>query len=497
MELTLTPEEALRQVFGPAFEQLNGIVDSVAKGDADGWTHDKMESWVGEKGRELKRLVLQGMFDARRLRETKHTVVVGADRIERTERRDRTRVLATPVGEVKVTRIAYSAPEEGSLMPLDAELALPAGLYSDGMKKEGALEVIRGSFEDAQRSITRHTGVEIPKRQLIALVRSAATDFEDFYRRQYVVPEEALGADSLLIMSCDGKGVVMRPEGLRDATREAAEAATHKLKGRLSKGEKTNRKRMATVATVYDITPLVRQPEEILDPEAEAPARPRPTNKRVWARLDVSMDQVVKDLFDEADRRDPSRKRRWVALVDGANHQLKLIRREARRRKVELTIVVDLIHVLEYLWRAAWDFFEEGDIAAEGWVVERALEVLRGKAPFVAAGIRRSATLRQLEKRKNADECADYLLRKKEFLRYDEALSAGLPIATGVIEGACRHLVKDRMDITGARWGLDGGEAVLRLRSLWSSGDFDAYWEFHLEQTHDRNYGDDYVLLAA
>jgi hypothetical protein len=138
-----------------------------------------------------------------------------------------------------------------------------------------------------------------------------------------------------------------------------------------------------------------------------------------------------------------------------------------------------------------------GDPAAEGWVLERGREVLRGKASLVAAGIRRSATLRRLAQRKSADECADYLLRKKAFLRYDEALATGLPIATGVIEGACRHLVKDRMDITGARWGLDGGEAVLRLRSLRSSGDFDTYWEFHLNRARDRTYGDDYALIAA
>ena len=123
-------------------------------------------------------------------------------------------------------------------------------------------------------------------------------------------------------------------------------------------------------------------------------------------------------------------------------------------------------------------------------MLPRLLEILRGKAGYVAGGMRRSATLQSLTtaERKPVDECADYLLHYAPFLKYDEALAAGLPIATGVIEGACRHLVKDRMNVTGARWSLDGGEAVLRLRALRSSGDFDDYWKFHEIREYERNH---------
>jgi len=86
------------------------------------------------------------------------------------------------------------------------------------------------------------------------------------------------------------------------------------------------------------------------------------------------------------------------------------------------------------------------------------------------------------------DKCANYLLKYAEFLRYDQYLVSGLPIATGVIEGACRHLIKDRMDLTGARWSLQGAEAVLRLRSLRSSGDFEEYWRFHEKEELERNH---------
>jgi hypothetical protein len=81
------------------------------------------------------------------------------------------------------------------------------------------------------------------------------------------------------------------------------------------------------------------------------------------------------------------------------------------------------------------------------------------------------------------------LLKNKERFDYATALANGWPIATGIIEGACRHLVKDRMDLTGARWSLDGAEAVLRLRSLRTSGDFEEYMAFHHRQERQRNYG--------
>ena len=148
---------------------------------------------------------------------------------------------------------------------------------------------------------------------------------------------------------------------------------------------------------------------------------------------------------------------------------------------MQTTIILDFIHVLEYLWKAAFCFCESGSQQAQQWVRERGLRILQGKSSDVAAGIRRSATLQQLSSsaREKVDKCADYLLKNRAYLHYDQYLLNGYPIATGVIEGACRHLIKDRMDITGARWRLDRAEAVLRIRALRSSGDFDEYWSFH------------------
>lgn len=180
---------------------------------------------------------------------------------------------------------------------------------------------------------------------------------------------------------------------------------------------------------------------------------------------------------------------RLVVLVDG-NNQIDRVKKEAKKRKVKVTIVIDLVHVIEYLWSAAWCFFDEGDPAAERWVAEKTLAVLEGKAGIIAASIRRKATRLGLpeEKRAKADRTADHLLAKRPHLDYPTALANGWPIATGVIEGARCHLVKDRTDITGARWGLEGAEAVLTLRALRSNGDFDDYWNYHLARERHRNH---------
>ncbi len=144
---------------------------------------------------------------------------------------------------------------------------------------------------------------------------------------------------------------------------------------------------------------------------------------------------------------------------------------------------------LEYLWKAGWCFFEKGDDTIEGWITERAVNILNGNCSQVAKGIRLSATKQGIVNRENIDKCADYLLKNKDRLQYGEALKSGFPIASGVIEGACRHLINDRLDITGARWSLNGAEAILKLRSFKSSGDFDVYWKFYKKESKQRNYG--------
>jgi hypothetical protein len=488
---------AVVDAYTPAREKFEEVVVHIQSDEVQAMSHSEFERELEAKGRELLRTLYQGYLDSRGPGASSGPVV-GVDGLERTKQRVQERTLTTVFGDVRVTRVGYGAEGVESLRPLDAELNLPKEQYSLQVRKRLAEEAAKGSFEEAAETVKRTTGAEVPKRQVEELVQRAAQDFEAFYQqRKQESPAEAEG--SILVLSTDGKGVVMRKEDLREQTRKAAEERAHKMDKRLSPGEKRNAKRMATVAAVYTIEPFVRTPQDVVRELAPArelqPHRPKPENKRVWASLEQTPEQVIEEGFREARHRDPKQEKKWVALVDGNEQQLRILKRMAKQFGVVLVVVLDVIHVLEYLWKAGFAFHPDGGSALQSWVSERFLQILQGRASLVAAGMRRSVTMRAWDAARRAavDQCADYLLKYSAYLDYDKYLADGLPIATGVIEGACRHLIKDRMDITGARWSLNGAEAVLRLRALRSSGDFDDYWRFHESQEHERNHASRYA----
>jgi len=490
--------------FAPARQSFEEMVGWLEGTESASLTHADLEDQVERRGRELQRLMLQDHLDLRALREQRVEAVDVKGTVHTNVEPHHRRHLATVVGTVVVERLAYRHLGAPNLHPADAALNLPAELHSHGLRRLAAIESTRGSFDDASQAVERSTGVAVAKRQVESLTATAATDVEEFYATRAPEPDTS---DDVVVISVDGKGIVMRPDALREATAKAAGAATPKLGCRLSKGEKRYRKRMAEVGAVYDLAPVARTPADVLaskhNDDVPPPPAPKATGKWVTASVARDAADVVARVFAEAERRDPGHQRCWVALVDGNNHQIDRINAEAENRGLKATILVDLIHVMEYIWGAAWCFFAEGDRSAEDWVRDKTLAVLEGNARDVAAGIRRRATTARLakERRKKADACATYLTNKAPYLDYPTALAAGWPIATGIIEGTCRYLVADRMDITGARWSVDGAEAVLKLRAVRSNGDFDDYWAFHLDherqRVHKSRYADGEIPLAA
>jgi hypothetical protein len=462
----LAQTERVVDPFEPGREMFDHLVEYLQSDEVHGMKHSDLERELEKQSCELMRRLLQGYLDSRVPGEAAEPVR-DAQGDERIEKREHERDLETVFGTVSVERTGYLAEGAKSLHPLDGELNLPLERYSHEVRHRVAEEAAKNSFDETVESLHRHTGAHVPKRQAEELVVRAAQDFDAFYAEREAAAQTNEESGSILVLTSDGKGVVMRRQDLREATRKAAERRRHKLTKRLSKGEKKNAKRMATVASVYTIAPHVRAPHRVARIMAPVHGtskqrRPRPEHKRVWASLEKEPEEVIDQAFREAARRDPDKEKAWVAVVDGNPHQLRLFKKYARRYGVTLTIVLDVIHVLGYLWKAGRAF---------------------------------SATLRELDttKRKPVDTCADYLLKYKKHLAYDVYLAKGFPIATGVIEGACRHLIKDRMDLTGARWSLKGAEAVLRLRALRSSQDFDEYWVFHENHEHERNHADHYA----
>jgi hypothetical protein len=453
--------------------------------------HAELESLIEVEGREVLRSLLEEVIQLRGPGDI-GPAIDGTDGISRTHRRLRAISIKTIFGEVEIERMVYGKPGSDSLAPKEAVLNLPEKSYSHGIEQRMAKEVAKSSFDEAVDAVKTQTGVLVPKRQAEEIVKNAAQDFDTFYQeREKAALRRITKANELLALTTDGKGITMLKDGLREATRKRAEETSHKLKTRLSKGEKKNAKRMAQVASVYSIGRHERTAADILN--RTATNAPKPEAKRVWASLAHEQATVIDHMFDEAHRRDPRQSRPWVVLVDGQVYQLNLINSALDERNLKATIVLDLIHVIEYLWKASRDFHREGTTEGEAWVKRYLAMILDGKAALVAAAIRRSATRQDLKNRDGVEACANYLHSNAAYTRYDEYLDEGMPIATGVIEGACRYLVKDRMDITGARWSLNGAEAVLRLRSIHASGDWAEYWHFHEAADYERNHRSRYA----
>jgi len=152
--------------------------------------------------------------------------------------------------------------------------------------------------------------------------------------------------------------------------------------------------------------------------------------------------------------------------------------------------ILDLLHVTPRLWKAAHTFYQEGSQAAMCFVRERVLRVLQGKAAGVIRGLREMATKRGLSgsKKRTITTVCNYLAANLDRMRYNEYLAAGYPIASGAIEGACRHLVKDRMERAGMHWMVAGAQAMLNVRSIHVSGIWDDYQKYRIANETRKQY---------
>jgi hypothetical protein len=487
---------AVEEAFAPSREAFAQAVGWLAGPGAAGLEHAAVEEQLAVRSGEIARLLFQGYLDARAAAEERLARVMGPDGICRTwAEPGHTRPLASVFGPVVVSRIAYRAPGARNVHPADAQLNLPPGKHSHGLSKMAAAAAARGSLAAACAQVRAATGCALGTRQCQQLARGAAASFDDFYGAVRRPPPAAPG--DVLVISCDGKGIRVRPDQLRSRAGRAARNAAPKQDGRLSRGEVRTRRRMAEVAAVFDLAPVPRTAQDILGPGPRPPG-PRAAGKWLTASIADDAAEVVAAAFAEADRRDPGRQRTWIALADGNKDQIRWMKAQAAARNVPITIICDLVHVLEYLWDAAWCFFPEASPDAGPWVRGHAQAILDGHAAGIAAALRDAAAGPGLSKakRNTARKTAGYLDAKAPYLDYPTALAAGWPISTGVIEGACRHLVKDRMDLTGARWGTETAEAILKLRALQANGDFDEYWNWHLRREHQRNHPASYALAA-
>jgi len=438
------------------------------------------------KGREVQRLLLQAHLEQRGNGDVGPALYLQQQDGELlySHRRLGTRSLTTVFGTVELVRMGYSRPGASGIFPLDRALTLPSRSFSYELQRRLVKAAVQNPFLDSVHTVADLTGVSVSKRSLEQILPDAAQDFDAFYRQRSPVP----ATGSILVAAVDCKGIPMvKPPGAQPTSR-------------LTKGQKANKKRMATVAAVFTRAPWVRTPQQVVEslfrisrptPE-DAPAPPRPENKRVWASLLKGKTAVIQEVAEEMERRDPSVSKTRVALTDG--ERALQIRVDG---KLKVTLILDLMHALEKLWKAAYVFHAEGSLEADLWVLDRTLRILSGHVGQVVKGFRQSITKRGLSgaKRKTLEGVADYLYRNRTRMRYDEYLANGWPIASGPVEGACKNLIKDRMERSGMRWTEQMAEALIQLRAVYLSGDFDQYWQFHIEQDQKPLYPDAWSVV--
>jgi hypothetical protein len=402
-----------------------------------------------------------------------------------------TRPYRSVFGDFTLNRTCYGSREGQKItfVPLDNRLQLPEGGYSYILQRWDATLGSESAFARVAATVKDILKIEQPVGSLEQNIRHMAASVEPF-RQSRPLPEAA-DEGELFVASADGKGVVIR-RGPGDPPPKA-----HR-----DKGDKANKKRMAIVGAIHSVDRYKRTPEEVTAalfrdprrPGEPVPARPVPVGKHVWARLsqapDGSIDEPIKTVFswlgEELNRRNPSKSKEVVSIMDGQESLWDGL----SHVDGEVIEILDILHVTPRLWQATHLFHKEGTTEAREFVRERVLRVLCGEVKGVVKGLRRMGTTHGLagSKKKNLRTICNYLEKNADRMRYDEYLRKGYPIASGVIEGACRHYVKDRMERAGMRWVKKGAQAMLDVRSEFLNGDWQKFQQFRIEREAERLY---------
>jgi len=394
-------------------------------------------------------------------------------------------------GSVPIKRAYFWDKEkESGVFPIDEELNLPAKHYSYLLQNWNQLLAVDGNFDSARETLERILGINIWTKQSEEINQNAALFVDEFYASN----SEGEQTQPILVAEVDGKGVIIRKEPQNETTVS---------KPRLKKGEKNGKKKMATVTAVFGIDRNIRDVNDIVkyetDNSEKNPAKPRlkivtddgpsPKNKIVRATLE-GKEKAFERIVMETESRDPNNRCDRVLLMDGEPALEK-------KAKEFLTpsgfiIILDLFHVMERLWTLCYFFCKEGSQESVEWVRKYLTMILTGKVGYFIGAIRQIMKKRCFSSSKvqKIEKLLRYYEKRKCHMKYDEYLAKGYPIGSGVIEGACRSLVKDRMELAGMRWSEIGAEKMLELRSIKSNGKWDNFWQYFVTEEMQRLYSD-------
>lgn len=402
-------------------------------------------------------------------------------------------------GKLEVYRSCYRVNGREGIMPLDAQANLPERTYSYFLQELMDLLSIRDSFGEAAVTLSNILGLGISSSRFEVVNRESANSYDEFYENKELPDPESEG--EIQVIGFDGKGVPI-------IKREAA-----KLKSRLGKGEKRQKKKEAIVGVSYTTDPKVRTPEEVAEnlvyPEETRKKRDaekekginspsiRAKNPRRIASLERSKKEVMEEIITDAKRRDLDNQQPLVVVMDGALYLWDLL--GSLLAGMNWVGILDIIHVTEYLWKVGNALYGEKNPKGERWVYRHLLAILQGRVGMVIGGLKQTISKRKLKanQRKALEDTIIYFENHQEWMHYDEYLALGYPIGSGVVESTCGHTVKKRMEGTGRRWSIKGAESTLLLRSIYTSNDWDGYWEAHRAMERKRLYGNILPIIGC
>jgi hypothetical protein len=430
-----------------------------------------------------------------------------------------TREYLSVFGLFELARAVYGTREKQKIqwIPLDAQLSLPASKFSYLLQDWDQDLAVDAPFDRVNEVIGRILGFGQSVNSLERINRQMSEAVKAYWDQE--TPPAAEDEGALMVIQADGKGVVMRPEAEATSQDEPVRppAAPHP-EGKEGKEGKGGKKKMALVGAAYTVDPFIRTPEEILEAlfrdatnkEQHPPSRPKPLFKHVRASLlrdardtmRPSYDEIFSWLAAEIQRRNPEGKKSMPCIMDGQDSLW--VAAVEYFPGVDLIPILDIIHACSYVWAATHLFYTKGSSEAVGFAKERILRLLKGEVDGVIRGLRWKGTYEKLAGKalEELEKVCGYFENNRHRMAYDEYLAAGYPIASGVIEGACRNVIIDRMEHSGMRWVLDGAHAMLGLRCIELSGAWEEFTRFRIQRECERLYpgyaaNDDYAYNVA
>ena len=464
------------------FEQILSYV----QGDAQNQQLNEVEKGIFYALLKLGKTLLLLFFQQRGVGH-KGKVHIDEEGIKRPYHSIKHREYLSIFGRVSIPRACYWAKGRHEIYPLDAALNLPETEYSYVLQEWSSALGSEEPYEKAAHFLEMVLKMPLWGSTIETVMCKSCTHVQQFYKERQ--GPDAGTEKEIIVATGDGKGVVMRKDQIekkviKKRPRKMRKNGERVKKEVQEKRERIRKKKMSTVIGVYTISPYKRTSEHFLTRGKEETNRPRPCNKVVQATLE-GKEPAFRRLKEEVIKRDPTKKKQGVALVDG-EHKLRQL---MKKHLPWFLVIIDIYHVMEYLWKGAHVFHREGSLEAANWMNDKLQKLLFGKVKDVIAEFKCLLNTIIGEKRERLQIVITYLENGKQYMRYDIYLKKGYPIGSGVVEGACKNLVKDRMEQCGMRWTIAGAEAVLNMRSVQINGMANDYWKYHIAQEKQRLYG--------